>query len=172
MAHLKFPPGAGLLDYMCGAVWQKLLCTLLHQREHMMNLLLFFSLLWAYPTRPEPSARTVKRIQSSLKQKPPILSLTWKTVLIFPQTVEQKIRWYERKPQNHTTIPEPISISLPLEKQFLRVLVAAGLCSDKKTLPGRPRRHWVLCFKPIQNRLNDLVRIKWACVQLKDFKQV
>lgn len=127
MADLKTPPGAGLLGYMCVPVWQKLLCTLLHQREHMMNLLLSFSMLWADPTRLEPSAQTVKWILLSLKQKPP---MTWKTVLMFPHTVKQKIKWWEWKPQNHTTILKPISISLPLEMQFLCVLVAAGLCSD------------------------------------------
>lgn len=88
-------------------------------------------LLRADPTGPEPDTPAAKRIQSSLKQKVPMLSLTRKTVLIVPHTVEQKIQRLERKPPNHTTIVKPISLSLPLEKRSLCVLLAAGLSSDR-----------------------------------------
>lgn len=42
----------------------------------------------------------------------------------------------------------------------------------QKPLPGCPRRHWVLYFKPTKNRFNHLMRIKCARVQFKDFKRV
>lgn len=109
---------------------------------------------------------------SSLKQKAPVLSLTWKTVLTVPHTVEQKNPMIRAEaPKSH--------YNCKTHQLFITFGEAVPVCPGgcwaflwQKPLPGCPRRHWVLDFKPTQNRFNHLMRIKCAHVQFKDFKHV
>lgn len=136
----KFPPGAELLARLCCCVTEAALHSSPPKRAcDELITVLQSALSGSYRTGTLHTSCKTNPVKFKTKDMT-------KTVLTVPHTVEQKIQWLERKPQNHTTIVKPISFSLPLEKQSLCVLVAAGLSSDRNrclAVPG-DTECWIL----------------------------
>lgn len=171
MAHPKFPPRAELLARVCCCVTEAALHSSPPKRAYdELITVLQFAVSGSYQTGAWHTNRKMNPVE--FKTKAAHVEFDMKDSFdISPHCWAESPMIRAEAPKSHS--------NSETHQPFITFGEAVPACPGgcwaflrQKPLPGCPRRHRVLYFKPAQNRLNDLMRIKCARVQFKDFKHV